>query len=99
VIVTHAAYPWDEFTTDHRVPEDCTMTIRQYIRVPRYECIDCRTKTESQEVYAKERFSDYCAIEPSEDPPLSDHQYMLMASHMYAFELKDRRYGMSRLVN
>jgi len=63
--------------------------------VPRCECNDCKAELQSQEVYVREKFSGYHAIVPSEQLELSEHQYMLMSSHMYAFVLKDRRYGMS----
>jgi hypothetical protein len=38
-------------------------------------------------------FSDYDDIKPKEKKELSEHQYMLLASHMFAFILKDRDYG------
>jgi SpoVK/Ycf46/Vps4 family AAA+-type ATPase len=37
-------------------------------------------------------FSDYDDIKPKEKKELSEHQYMLLASHMFAFILKDRDY-------
>ena len=56
--------------------------------------MDCKSSIDAQEIYGKEKFSDYYAIIPHRQAQLSEHQYMLMASHMYAFILKDRTYGM-----
>jgi hypothetical protein len=39
------------------------------------------------------KFSDWDEIDPEKVEELSDHQYMLLASHMYAFILQDRDYG------
>lgn len=50
-------------------------------------------KLGSQEVYAKKPFSDYYDIVPSETTELRRLHYKIMASHMYAFMLKDRTYG------
>ncbi|PWO29401.1 ATP synthase D chain, mitochondrial [Pyrenophora tritici-repentis] len=98
VVVTHAMAPWDNelagnFIGTHHTPEDDADTISESVRVPRCECYEC-TANESQEVYAKGKFSDYYRISPSNTGELSAHQYMIMASHMYAFSLKERSYDL-----
>jgi len=90
--------PWnaeelDDLLETHHVPTNNTETIRQSIRVPSCECKECTTTTEVQEVYAKEKFNDYHKISPNNSGELSAHRYMIMASHMFAFSLKDRSYG------
>ena len=59
----------------------------------RCECKDCRVSFDLQETYDKKRFSDYLDIVPSEIEALERQQYKVMASHMFAFVLKDRAYG------
>jgi hypothetical protein len=46
-----------------------------------------------QETYDKTPFSDYLDIVPSKTEALERQQYKIMASHMFAFVLKDRTYG------
>jgi len=96
VVVEHATLPWclEDLDLAHHVPVDHKSIIRQSVRVPRCECTDCNTKIGSQEIYAKEMFSEYYDILPGEGQELSENQYLLMASHMYAFMLKDRAHGM-----
>lgn len=71
--------------------------IPQSLRVARCECRECKSAVDIHEIYTKPKFSDYADIRPKKVPGLSDHQYMIMASHMFAFILKDRIYGTSQL--
>ncbi|KAK1919974.1 hypothetical protein P3342_002269 [Pyrenophora teres f. teres] len=89
VVVSHAMEP-----RVYHVPDNRMEIIRRCIRIPKCECYECTAKTESQEVYAKEKFSDYHKISPSDTSELSAHQYLIMASHMFAFSLKERSYDL-----
>jgi hypothetical protein len=82
-----------EFDDNHHIPKRDENTIRQFIRVPRCECKECTAAKGPQEVYAKEKFSDYHKILPNSGAEFTSHQYLIMASHMFAFMLKDRIYG------
>ncbi|CAN9092211.1 unnamed protein product [Alternaria alternata] len=46
------------------------------------------------ETYDKKPFSDYLDIVPSDIEALEPQQYKIMASHMFAFVLKDRAYDL-----
>jgi hypothetical protein len=57
---------------------------------------------EPQEIHEKQIFGDYYEIlpnDPNRTVELSSHQYMIMASHIFAFMLKDRTYGESKRMN
>ena len=101
VVVAHTMAPWNlkelqkQIDVSYHIPQDETDTIRKSTRIPKCECHECTTTTESQESYAKEKFSDYYKISPSTTGELSAHQYMIMAPYMFAFSLKDRSWGKS----
>ena len=67
--------------------------IGQSIRVARCECKECKTAAVSQELYLRLKFSEYSEIDPVKVTELTEHQYLLLPSHMFAFILKDRAYG------
>jgi hypothetical protein len=62
-------------------------------RLARCECKDCRVSYDLQETYDKKPFSDCLDIVPRDVEALEPQQYKIMASHMFAFVLKDRTYG------
>ncbi|RYO41306.1 hypothetical protein AA0111_g1062 [Alternaria arborescens] len=97
VVVEHASSPWNEKEFDHlthHVPLAFTETVRVATRVARCECKDCRMSYDLQETYDKTPFSDYLDIVPSKTEALERQQYKIMASHMFAFVLKDRTYDL-----
>lgn len=101
VVEEHASLPWnhEEFSKHLSIAENDDRIIRQSIRVARCECQECKPGNEYQETYDKEKFSDYRNIRPDEGMMLSDHQCMLMSSHMFGFILKDRTYGKSTTLS
>lgn len=62
-------------------------------RIPQCECRTCSALDADRSIYSSPRHSDYDNIIPSKRSELTDHQYLVCASHMYAFVLKDRTYG------
>ena len=96
VVVAHEKTPWNfcDFSDGHHTPRDFTGHIKASIRVASCECYHCEELKTSQESHDKERFGDYHVIQPKSPDLISDHQYMLMTSHVYAFMLKERTYGM-----
>ena len=68
-------------------------TVGESIRLARCECKDCKALASSQETYAQLKFSDYREIMPARQTELSEHQYSILPSHMFAFVLNDRAYG------
>ncbi|KAH7077666.1 hypothetical protein BKA63DRAFT_489217 [Paraphoma chrysanthemicola] len=98
VVVEHATLPWGGFVLQpsliHHIPEIDATRIRESVRIPHCECKECTTSVESQETYEQDKFHDYYTMVPSESVHPTEHQYMLMASHMFAFILKDRTYDL-----
>ncbi|KAH8708362.1 P-loop containing nucleoside triphosphate hydrolase protein [Phaeosphaeriaceae sp. PMI808] len=76
------------------IPQYDAFTIQESLRVPRCECKECKPTFEPLEVYAKHKFTDYADINPKRVETLSEHQYLILSSHMYAFILKDRVYDL-----
>ena len=96
VVVAHEKTPWIscDFSDAHHRPMNFTTYIKASICVASCECHQCEELRTSQGSHDKERFGDYHTIQPKSPDLISDHQYMLMASHVYAFMLKERTYGM-----
>jgi hypothetical protein len=67
----------------------------QTARIAGCPCLDCSHSHASDQAHLRPTYSDYDDIDPF-DPyftGLSEHQYLLCASHMFGFVLKDRSYG------
>ncbi|XPT04388.1 hypothetical protein M3J09_013467 [Ascochyta lentis] len=64
------------------------------IRVARCECNDCRAAAASQKIYPRLKFSEYSNIDPTKESRLTEHQYSILPSHMFAFVLNDRSYDL-----
>ncbi|KAK3350266.1 hypothetical protein B0T25DRAFT_550200 [Lasiosphaeria hispida] len=63
-------------------------------RSPRCECSHCTNHDAGRGKYTPVTFSNYDSISPREMEALSDHQYLVYTSHVYAFVLKDRAYDL-----
>lgn len=96
VVVEHVSRPWEEdedfLDSLHCPEEDDEFGLLR--RVARCECQECQGAAVVEDVHAMP-LSDYSNIDPRQSGELTSHQYMLMTSHMFAFILKDRKYGMS----
>jgi hypothetical protein len=97
LVVDHKPRPWtaDEF---EELDWDLTWSeveesLGEELRVPQCECLECAKSRFLSQVHEVTKFSDYDDINPKEKEELSDHQYLLLASHVYGFILKDRKYG------
>ena len=97
-MVEHASFPWDEgdWGTEldrfrYDIPDDEDIGVN--IRMARCECKQCNTATTSHASYSPTKFSDYQRIDPTKMQELTEHQYLLLPSHTYAFILEDRSYG------
>ena len=63
-------------------------------RIPRCTCDTCEAAYLESVSYIQLTFVDYDDINPRDEKHVPiDHQYLLCASHMYGFILKDRIYG------
>lgn len=98
VVVDHRPKPWAEahfkaleWDLDRHISEN---TLGEELRAPQCECPDC-TQSRLSQVQGRAKFSDYDDIYPDKVEELSDHQYLLLASHMYAHILQDREFGKS----
>ncbi|KAF3045326.1 hypothetical protein E8E11_003333 [Didymella keratinophila] len=76
-----------------------TIVIGQSIREAECECKECAAAPVSQETYTRLKFDDYKNIDPVKVIELSEHQYRLLPSHMFAFILKDRAYDLLDVAN
>lgn len=99
VVVEHESSPWiqEDFGNDIHNPEDSEDFGEDFgsaIRLARCECQECHGFTEVSEEAHTMPFKDYHRIDSKQVDNLTSHQYMLMTSHMFAFILKDRKYGM-----
>jgi hypothetical protein len=107
VVVEHRSLPWttEEFRSmvEWDLSSHCGITacslcrdskhiIGERARSPQCGCIKCENSS-AKEMYLATTFSDYEKIDPKVTKELSDHQYMLCASHLFGFVLKDRTYG------
>lgn len=74
-------------------------TIGESIRLARCECRECKESAVAHDVHTM-RFSDYHIIDPNEVEigDMTPHKYLLMTSHMFAFNLQDRAYGKPSLA-
>ncbi|KAF2444043.1 P-loop containing nucleoside triphosphate hydrolase protein, partial [Karstenula rhodostoma CBS 690.94] len=102
VVVDHRPKPWtsDAFKElawdlDRDTIEN---TLGEELRAPQCECPDC-TQSRTNQVQGRAMFSDYDEIHPDKVEELSDHQYLLMASHMYAHILQDREFDIVDVGN
>ena len=67
--------------------------VGESLRVASCECKDCQDHASSKETYLQLKFNDYKEIDPAAEAELTEHQYSIMPSHMFAFVLNDRAYG------
>jgi hypothetical protein len=74
-------------------PLEGVPTAENSIRLAPCECSDCKVLACSQETYARLMFSEYRKFIPARQTELSEHQYSLLPSDMFAFILNDRAYG------
>lgn len=100
VVVDHSTKPWTERyfvkygeNVHWHLTPDSDDVVGEQLRAPQCECITCNDSAIMGQTHEEMKFSDYEGIDPAKQEELSDHQYMLLASHMYAFILQDREYG------
>ncbi|KAF2111085.1 hypothetical protein BDV96DRAFT_500065 [Lophiotrema nucula] len=104
VVVEHASAPWHMAVVESSSSTSINTRwlfdfpdagpIRSAVRVPKCECKECASSTPDQEVYTPAKFSDWFQIDPKETEELTEHQYLMLGSHMWAFVLKDRQYDL-----
>ncbi|KAF3039787.1 hypothetical protein E8E12_009103 [Didymella heteroderae] len=75
-------------------PSKGSPIVGESLRVASCECKDCQKQASSKETYLRLKFSDYKEIDPTKEPELTEHQYSIMPSHMFAFILNDRAYDL-----
>ena len=63
-------------------------------RIASCQCADCQGYKTEHPVHVSLTFSSYDDIEPATTQSLTEHQYFLCDSQLWAFILKDRLYGM-----
>ena len=100
MVVEHESRPWNRDEL-HQLSDwdlddiyiDEETRIGQRARAPRCECSNCTHFDTVKGSRISVTFGDYAAIDPKETEQLSEHQFLLCASHMCGFILKDRAYG------
>jgi hypothetical protein len=96
VVVEHASQPWEHGGFEyHEYSPHCPTGDDDFgslMRIAHCECQECQDTSVVEDVNAMP-FGDYRYIDPKQTEALTDHQYMLMSSHVFAFILKDRLYG------
>ncbi|KAJ5774987.1 ATPase AAA-type core [Penicillium paradoxum] len=95
VVIDHTSQPWKtELSYDENAYEPITavydVELGQRTRVPQCLCKTCETNSLRQHLIRRRRFDEYDNIKLNPDITLTDHQYMLCWSHVYAYVLKDR---------
>ncbi|KAI1483504.1 hypothetical protein F4774DRAFT_164561 [Daldinia eschscholtzii] len=102
VVVEHESHPWNTWDReDIDAMESWILDVDEYesdikerAKTPHCECHRCSEVDVGKERYVSGTFSDYDGIDPKSYENLSDHQYLLCMSHMFAFILKDRTYDL-----
>ncbi|KAL4807016.1 P-loop containing nucleoside triphosphate hydrolase protein [Aspergillus unguis] len=96
VVIDHTTEPWTLDSVKERTSEKDIyvpvttvedVVLGKYIRMPKCPCQTCHDKETHQQ---RRVFDDYDNIDLQRTTTLTDHQYMLCASHVYGFVLKDR---------
>ncbi|PYH96949.1 P-loop containing nucleoside triphosphate hydrolase protein [Aspergillus ellipticus CBS 707.79] len=96
VVIDHTSQPWhlnEVLGQSHRfIPceQPYEIELGSRTRVPKCPCKRCEAKEIHQHTFQRRRFDDYDNIQLSSSTTLTDHQYSLCWSHVYAFVLKDR---------
>ena len=98
VVVDHTGQPWENELADEQVDRHDPKVINdgslgQNTRAPACPCSICSTsKAGSGTLYRRVIFDDYDEISLDSES-LTDHQYFLCFSHIYAYALQDRLWG------
>lgn len=73
---------------------DSDHTLGQHTRVPACSCPICANISRgSEKLYRRVIFDDYDEISLDLEQGLTEHQYLLCFSHVYAYALQDRVWG------
>jgi len=114
VVVEHRSQPWNnpEFRNlsdsnlstrsgvlHYFLDKDSKYKLGERARIPQCEYNKCGEANSAEEVYLKPTFRDYNNIDPETVTELSNHQYMLFASHIFGFILKDRMHSTSNTIS
>ncbi|KAL2808966.1 hypothetical protein BJX63DRAFT_374638 [Aspergillus granulosus] len=100
VVIDHTSQPWflkhaaNDFRDDKEAPLPVQtvpgVELGERTRVPGCPCKSCHANETQQQGIQRRKFDDYDDIDLNVKTDLTDHQYMLCWSHVYAFVLKDR---------
>jgi len=100
-MVDHSSRPWEtqvpKRQTDKHIPKVGTDDdLGKDIRVPQCSCNLCTAVNSNAEtLYRRVTFDEYDDISLVSQSTLTDHQYRLCFSHVYAYALQDRMWGKS----
>ncbi|KAJ5956435.1 hypothetical protein N7501_010714 [Penicillium viridicatum] len=96
VVVDHTSQPWrlDEIASEKHahlpIQEVYGVELGQRTREPKCLCKTCQANSLREHGIQRRIFDDYDNIDLSSVSTLTDHQYLLCWSHVYAYVLKDR---------
>ncbi|CAI7586193.1 unnamed protein product [Penicillium palitans] len=96
VVVDHTSQPWrlkeiaGEKHAHLPIEEVYNVELGQRTREPKCLCKTCQANSLRQHGIQRRIFDDYDNIDLSSVSTLTDHQYLLCWSHVYAYVLKDR---------
>ncbi|KAJ5178623.1 ATPase AAA-type core [Penicillium coprophilum] len=105
VVVDHTSQPWklDEIASEKHahcpIAELYNVELGQRTREPRCVCKTCEANSLRQHGTQRRIFDDYDNIDLSSVLTLTDHQYLLCWSHVYAYVLKDRVWDVLEVSN
>ncbi|KAF7528155.1 hypothetical protein PCG10_001443 [Penicillium crustosum] len=96
VVVDHTSQPWrlkemvDDKNAHFPIAEVYDVELGQRTKEPKCLCKTCQANGLRQHGIQRRIFDDYDNIDLSSVSTLTDHQYLLCWSHVYAYVLKDR---------
>ncbi|CAI7655938.1 unnamed protein product [Penicillium glandicola] len=96
VVVDHTSQPWrlkevnEEPGAQYPITDIYDVELGQRTREPKCLCKTCEADSLRQHGIQRRIFDDYDNIDLNSVSTLTDHQYLLCWSHVYAYVLKDR---------
>ncbi|KGO42033.1 ATPase, AAA-type, core [Penicillium expansum] len=105
VVVDHTSQPWrlneiaEEKHAHLPIAEVYNVELGQRTREPKCLCKTCQSNSLRQHGIQRRIFDDYDNIDLSSVSTLTDHQYLLCWSHVYAYVLKDRVWDVLEVSN
>jgi hypothetical protein len=95
-VVDHTSQPWKSELDEDSVIHTPILgnDLDADMRIPECPCARCTTvRNDSEILHRRLAFDEYDDIDLMERTHITDHQYFLCFSHVYAYALRDRTWG------